>query len=420
MSSDILAVLEYMEKEKGITRADMISAIASAIRTAGEKGETAGQHIQVDINPRTGSLKAWVELVVVDSLSDPKTEIPLEKARRYLENPQLGDIVKKELDPSELGRIAAQTVRQTINQRIRQFEKERIFDDFKGQIGDIVTGVVRRWDRGTLIVDLGKAEAIMPARERIQTEDYAPGERVRALLLNIETTARGPEIILSRASPLFVRKLFELEVGELHDGTVAIKAFAREPGYRTKIAVDAQDPKVDPVGACVGARGGRVKGIVRELAGEKVDVIRYFSQPKAMLEEAIRPAIPRNIRINEAERRIYFEVAESDISLVLGSRGRNAKLISQLMGWRLDITKEMKENSGFEARLQKAVEGISHIKGIEDDLAQRLVAIGITTPDAFEGVTAADLEGAGFSKDEADHILEKVEQFHREKNQRKL
>lgn len=411
MSSEILAVLEYMEKEKGISRADMIAAIAAAIRAAGEKGEMEGQNLQVEINPRTGALKAWTELVVVDSLADPKLEIHIDKAYRYVDSPKLGEIIKKELDPALLGRIAAQTVRQAINQRIRQFEKERIFDEYKGQVGDIVTGTVRRWERGDLVVDLGKAEAIMPPRERIATEDYAPGERIRALLLNIETTPRGPEIILSRAHPQFVRRLFDLEVSELADGTVTIKAFAREPGYRTKIAVDSADTKVDPVGACVGSRGGRVKGIVRELAGEKVDVIRFYTDPRRMLEEAIRPAVPKNIRIDETERRIYFEVAESDISLVLGSKGRNARLISKLMGWRLDITKERQGDSGFEARMQKAVAGISHIPGIADDLAQRLVAIGITSPDAFEGVTAVDLEDAGFSAEEASTILARVAEF---------
>lgn len=415
MSSEILAVLEYMEKEKGIARADMIAAIASAIRAAAEKGETAGQTLEVDINPRTGALKASVCLTVVDSVSDPKTDIHIEKAQRYTDHPKLGDIVHKELDPALLGRIAAQTVRQAINQRIRQFEKERIFDDYKDQVGDIVTGTVRRWERGDLIVDLGKAEATMPPRERVPTEDYAPGERVRALLLNIETTPRGPELILSRASPQFVRRLFELEVGEIADGTVILKAFAREPGYRTKIAVDSADPKVDPVGACVGARGGRVKGIVRELAGEKVDIIRYYEEPRRMLEEAIHPAIAKNVRIDEVERRLYFEVADADIALVLGSRGRNAKLISKLMGWRLDITKEFQEATGFDARIQKAVAGISHIAGIADDVAARLVTIGITSPEAFEGVTASDLEDAGFTADEAAGVLARVAEFNAQK-----
>jgi N utilization substance protein A len=304
-------------------------------------------------------------------------------------------------------------VRQTINQRIRQFEKERIFDDYKDQMGDIVTGIVRRWDRGDLVIDLGKAEAIMPVKERITSEDYAPGDRIRALLLTIESTSRGPEIILSRASAQFVRRLFELEVAELVDGAVTIKAFVREPGYRTKIAVDATDPKVDPVGACVGSRGARVKGIVRELGGEKVDVIHYYEDPRRMLEEAIKPAAVKNLRVNEAERRLYFEVAEADISLVLGSRGRNAKLISKLMGWRLDITKEVAGATGFDVRLQKAVAGIRHLPGMTDALAERLVAIGITGVDAFEGVTAADLEEAGFSSSEVDTILSAVRSKHK-------
>ncbi len=400
-----------MEKEKGIQRSDMIDAISSAIADAAQKGIEAGREIRVEINPRTGALKAWSILNVVDSVSDSTTEIHVEKARQINADAQVGGIVENEVDPSYLGRIAAQTARQAIMQRIRQFEKDRIYDDYKDVVGDIVTGTVRRRERGDLIIDLGKAEAILPPRERVPGEDYSPGESIRCLLLKIEQTNRGPDIILSRANINFVRRLFELEVTEIADGTVKLEAMSREPGYRTKIAVNSTDPKVDPVGACVGARGARVKTIVRELGGEKIDIIRYFSDPVLLLEEALKPAVPKNIKVVEADRRIHFEVAEEDLSIAIGRRGFNAKLTSRLIGWKLDIGKEEKETVGFDEKIAKAMEGINMIPGIEMAIAERLVSIGLISPEAFEGVSSGDLVDAGFTKEESEDVLSKVEAY---------
>src|ERR1043166_929494 len=295
MSSEILSVLEYMEKEKGIPRSDMIATIANALKTAAQKGVNSGQELKIEISPKNGQLKAWAVLKVVDSVSDPKLEIHVEKAQAIKPGVQIGDILEKEINPSELGRIAAQTARQAVMQKLRQFEKDRIYDDYKDQVGNIVTGTVRRRERNDLFIDLGKAEAVMPAKEQVPGEEYQPGEPIRCLVMEIQSTPRGPEIILTRARPKFVRRLFELEVTEVADGTVKIEAFAREPGYRTKIAVTSKDPKVDPVGACVGARGARVKTIVRELGGEKIDIIKYYSDPREMIIEALKPAVPREI-----------------------------------------------------------------------------------------------------------------------------
>lgn len=409
MSNDILTVLEYMEKEKGISREDMIATISAAIKNAALKGVNAGQEIKIEINPKNGALKAWSLLKVVDTVSDPITEIHIAKAAQFGENPQLGDLIEKEIDPSYLGRIAAQTARQAIMQRIRQFEKERIYDDYKGLVGDVVSGIARRKERGDLVVDLGKAEAILPNRERIPGEDYGPGERIRCLLLNIESTPRGPELILSRANIGLVRRLFELEVTEIADGTVTIKSMAREPGYRTKICVDSTEPKVDPVGACVGARGARVKSIVRELGGEKVDIIRYYSDPQRMLEEAIKPAVPHNIRIDEAQRRLYFEVAEDDLSIAIGRRGQNAKLTSRILGWRLDISKLSTGEKSPEAQMRSWVQEMARTFDFQREIAQRVVMGGINSPSAFQGVTQADLIDLGFSEEEAASIMEKVQ-----------
>jgi transcription termination/antitermination protein NusA len=410
MSSEILSVLEYMEKEKGIGREDMIGAISLAIKTAAAKGVNAGQELKVEIDPRTGGLKAWTLLRIVDSVSDPRAEIHLEKAKLINKEAELGGVIEKEIDPAFLGRIAAQTARQAIMQKVRQFEKERIFDDYKDSIGDVVSGVVRRRERNDLIIDLGKAEALLPAREKVHGEDYAPGERIRCLLLAIEQTNRGPELILTRAHPKFIRRLLELEVTEITDGTVVIKALAREPGYRTKIAVASNDKKVDPVGACVGARGARVKSIVRELGGEKIDIIRYFEDPQEMLAEALKPAIPLNVQIDERNKRIHFEVNDRDLSVAIGRRGQNARLTSRLMGWRLDISKE-KIAGGFEDKMERAIAGLNQIPGISDELANRLVAVGLISPDAFSGVELSDLVDAGFTEEEANTILTKVKAF---------
>ena len=411
MSHEILSVLEYMEKEKGIARDAMIQAIASAIASAAQKSINTTNEIRVEINPKSGALKAWNQLEVVDSVSDSQREIHIDKARQMDSEATVGGLIETEVDPAFLGRIAAQAARQAILQRIRQFEKDRIFDDFKDTVGDIVTGTVRRRERGDLLIDLGKAEAILPARERIAGEDYAPGESIRCLLLKIEQSNRGPEIILSRSNINFVRRLFDVEGTEISDGTVKIEAMAREAGYRTKIAVSSTDPKVDPVGACVGSRGTRVKTIVRELGGEKIDIIRYDSDPIRLLEEALKPAVPKDIDLNEAEHRIHFNVIEDDLSIAIGRKGLNAKLTSRLLGWKLDIGKKETEAVGFSQKVAKAVEGINLIPGIEPDIAERLVAIGLVSADAFEGVSSSDLLDAGFSEEEATNVLAKVQNY---------
>ncbi|MBM3842043.1 MAG: transcription termination factor NusA [Verrucomicrobia bacterium] len=405
MSSEILSVLEYMEKEKGIPRAEMIATIANALKTAAQKGISSGQELRIDINPRNGQLQAWCLLKVVDSVSNPRTELHVEKAQALKPGAVIGEVLEKAIDPSSLGRIAAQTARQAVMQRLRQFEKDRIFDDFKDQVGNIVTGTVRRRERNDLFIDLGKAEAVMPAKEQVPGEEYQPGERIRCLLLEIQSTPRGPEIVLSRASPRFVRRLFELEVTEVADGTVKIEAFAREPGYRTKIAVTSTDPKVDPVGACVGARGARVKTIVRELGGEKIDIIKFFADPREMVIEALKPAIPREIVLDEKARRILLRVANDDLAIAIGRKGQNARLTSRLVGWRIDIEEFRAVGADPEGDAKrKLVAGL----GVAEDLALRLVKAGFVSLELFEGVEAADLEGAGFSPEEAALVIQRV------------
>jgi len=408
MSSELLSVLEYMEKERGISRSDMISTITNSIHNAAQKGVHAGQELRIDIDPKSGNMKAWSLLTVTDSVGDQEKEIHVENARKIEPNAQLGDIVEKPIDPSYLGRIAAQTAKQAILQKIREFERERVFDDFKDQIGDIVSGVIHRRDRSDLIIDLGKTEALLPRRERIPRENFNPGDRIRALLLKIETGNRGPSLILSRSSLQFVRRLLDLEVTEISDGTVVIERMSREPGYRTKICVNTTDPKVDPVGACVGARGSRVKSIVRELGGEKIDIIRYFPDIQDQLAEALSPAVPRKIEIDERNHRISFEIAEDDLSVTIGKGGMNAKLTSQLLGWKLDIRRQENTNVTIDQQKEIAAKNLVDEIGVEPSTAMKLVEKGFTSLAAFEGAGTEDLMSMGFTEEESQSIVSKI------------
>ncbi|MCS7008595.1 MAG: transcription termination factor NusA, partial [Chthoniobacterales bacterium] len=326
MNTELLAMLDYLEREKGIQRATLIQAISSALLTASKKSFTGGtRELRIEIDPKTGRIRAIAKLIVVEQVENPHDQISLEKARLTHPNAKIGDEVEVEVTPADFGRIAAQTARQAINQRIRQIEKEMIYSEFKDRTGDIVTGTVRRFNQKDVIVDLGKFEAIMPLRERIRGEEYCVGDRIRAYVLAVENTPRGPEIILSRSHPNFVRRLFELEVSEIHDQTVEIKAVAREPGSRTKVAVYCSDQKVDPVGACVGMRGNRVKNIVRELNNEKVDIIRWSPDPAEFVREALKPCRITAIQVDEPNKTLHVTVHEEDYSQAIGKGGQNAR-----------------------------------------------------------------------------------------------
>ncbi|MDR1433369.1 MAG: transcription termination factor NusA [Puniceicoccales bacterium] len=411
-SNQILSVLEYMEKEKGISRADMIETISEAIRLAALKSVNSGHDVRIEISPKTGNLQAWAIFEVVDSVSDPRTQIHLSKARLLDETAEVGSVVEKEIDPALLGRIAAQTTRQAIMQRIRSFEKEKLYDDFKSSVGDIVSGTVRNFDNGNFYIDVNGAEAIMPASECIRGEELAVGERIRCLLLKLDPASRDAELVLSRGHVNFVRRLLEIEVSEIADGSVIVKGIAREPGYRTKICVDTNDKNIDPVGACVGTRGIRIKSIVRELNGEKIDVVRYDAKPERLLAESMKPAVPKNIRIDHDARRIHFEVSKEDLPVAIGKRGLNAKLTSMMMNWWLDISKEtaaVPEN--FMEKLERAAAGLHGIPGVSDEQAKKLVEIGITDIDAFADVSVEDLVNSGFDGEEAQKVLDNVQKF---------
>ena len=295
-------------------------------------------------------------------------------------------------------------------QRLRQAEKAMIYDEFKDRAGDIVAGTVRRFERSDVIVDLGKFEAIMPSRERVQTEDYNVGDRIRAYVVEVENGARGPEIILSRSHPNFVRRLFEAEVSEIADRTVEIRGIAREAGYRTKVAVHSADSKVDPVGACVGLRGARVKNIVRELNNEKVDIIRWSDDPKEFLKDALKPATisDTKITIDEDEHRIIVRVHEDELSKAIGRRGQNARLTSRLLGWDVKVERDESAHEQFEERVLVAARGLAERLALDEELALGLVRGGMTTVEMVASVDASDIQDViGVGEEEAKSILQK-------------
>src|SRR6188472_2107538 len=304
MNAEFIAMLDYLERERGIKREILLEAVSNALLSASKKSVGSSRDLRIDINRKTGEIRALANLVVVDQISNPQDEIEVSKARKVKSDAQVGEEIDVEVTPKNFGRIAAQTAKQAMMQRIRQAEKEMIYDEFKDRAGEIVSGTVRRFERSDVTIDLGKFEALIPARERVQTEDYNGGDRIRTYVVAVENGARGPEIILSRSHPNFVRRLFETEVSEIADHTVEIKAIAREAGHRTKVAVWSANNKVDPVGACVGMKGARVKNIVRELNNEKVDIIRWSSDVKELVQEALKPAKLRNVTLNENKKSV--------------------------------------------------------------------------------------------------------------------
>lgn len=394
MNQDFLAVLEYMEKEKGINRKVMIEAIQTALVSACKKSFGPAKDVRVELDPKSGKIGAFAALKVVENVTSVAEEIQLIKARQRKIDAQIGDIVEVEVTPKDFGRIAAQVFKQTINQTLRSIEKTMIFDEFKDRAGTIITGTVRRFDRSDVIIDLGKFEGIMPSRERVPTEEYTPGERIRALVLSVDSGLRGPEIILTRSHPDFVRKLLELEVSELHDKAVEIKALAREAGHRTKIAVWSNDEKIDPVGACVGIRGARVKNIVRELNNEKIDLFRWSNNINELVIEALKPAKLKKIEIDEKSKKVAVHVDEENLSLAIGKRGQNARLASKLTGWDIDIQREKSEAIGFEQKIDQAAAGIAELLKIDRDSALQIVKAGFSSIDDLIEQSEEDVIGA--------------------------
>jgi N utilization substance protein A len=340
MNKDLIAIFEYLEREKGIKREIVINAISDSLRAAARKSiKGLGEKVTVEIHPKTGEIEVFTQKKIVEKVMIPSEEISLEEARTMEPECQVGQWLEISITPEDFGRIAAQAARQVITQKLKGAERDVIYEEYRHRIGEIISGTVKRFIRGrTIVVDLGKVEAILPERNYPKLERYNPGEKVQALLLEVrDTDAGGAEVILTRSHPEFVEQLFILEVPELHDKTVAIEKIVREPGYRTKLAVVSYDPKVDPVGTCVGVRGTRIKNIIRELNNEKIDVVPYSDDPVQLLQNLLAPAEIRKMKVYDD--RIWMVVMDEDYPIVIGKKGMNARLIGQLIGKEIDVQK---------------------------------------------------------------------------------
>jgi len=414
MTNDIVALIEYYEKEKGIDRAKVVAALEFAFISAYRKmvpGAEAIETLRAEVNTRKGETRIFAALTVVpdEEHTDKFNQVPLSLAIKKDPEAKAGDIQEFNVTPKDFGRIAVQTAKQTMMQRLRQAEKEMIYEEFKDRAGDIVSGTVRRFERNDVMVDLGKFEGIMPNRERVQGEDYNIGDRIRAYVLAVENEGRGPEIILSRSHPNFVRRLFEAEVNEISDRTVEIRGIAREAGFRTKVAVWSNDPKVDPVGACVGMRGARVKNIVRELNNEKVDIIRWSEDPREFVREALKPAELRSITVDEQAKVVHVTVDEIDLSKAIGRKGQNARLSSRLMGWDVQVRRDESKEEQFKEKIGGAAHTLGEQLGITDEAAGKLTLAGGFTPELVVDMPADYIAAAlEIPEDEAEAILQRA------------
>ena len=425
MTNDIKALIDYYEREKGLSREKILLALESAFLSAYRKmvpGSGSINYLRAEINVDKGKVRIFADLEVVpdEEYSDKFNQIPLSLAVKLDRNAVLHDLLPTNITPKGFGRIAVQTARQTMLQKLLDAEKEMLYDEFKDRAGDLVTGTIRRFEKGDIFVDLGKFEGVMTSRERVPNEDYSGGDRMRFYVVEVRTEARGPEVILSRSHPNLVRRLFESEVVEIGDQTVEIHGIAREAGYRTKVAVISHDDKVDPVGACVGMRGARVKNIVRELNNEKVDILEWTEDPVIFVREALSPVEPREITVDEEAKKIFVIVQDDkDLSKAIGRRGQNARLTSRLMGWDVQVRvfdvqeAEKRQNQAAAEEVmrqcQAAAKTLSEQLEIPEETAMGLVTMGGTDLVALTGFEASDIaESMGIPAEEAAQILDKA------------
>jgi N utilization substance protein A len=414
MTNDIVALIEYYEKEKGIDRNKIVAALEFSFVSAYRKmvpGADAIETLRAEVDTKKGNTKIFAALNVCadGEQTDKFNEVPFSIAQKKNPEIEVGGVLEFNVTPKDFGRIAVQTAKQTMMQRLRQAEKEMIYEEFKDRAGDVVSGTVRRFERNDVMIDLGKFEGIMPNRERVQGEDYNIGDRIRCYVLAVENEGRGPEIILSRSHPNFVRRLFEAEVNEISDRTVEIRAIARESGFRTKVAVWSNDPKVDPVGACVGMRGARVKNIVRELNNEKVDIIRWSEDPAELVREALKPAELITISVNKEEKVVLVTVSEEDLSKAIGRKGQNARLSSRLMGWDVQVRKDETKEEQFKEKIGVVAHSLGEQLGITDEVAEKLTLFGGVSAEMIVDMPVEFLTSSlELSTEEAEAILERA------------
>jgi len=422
---DLMQVIDQIGREKGIEKAVLIDAVGAAILSASRKSlplAQAAMDLRVDFDAKTSQFMLYAVKTVVEAVTNPKLETSLEEAQQINPGVQIGDEVRSPVPvPAQsFGRIAAQTAKQVIIQRVREAERDSVFQTFKEKEGELVHGLVQRVIKGSVILNIGKAEAILPQREQLPREEFRVGDRVRAFILDVKKTTKGSQIVVSRTHPGFVKRLFELEVPEIYEGIVEVRAAAREAGERAKIAVASKDSNVDPVGACVGYRGARVQAIVRELQGEKIDIIPWREDPAAFVKAALAPAEVQRVTADSETRSLRVVVADDQLSLAIGKRGQNARLAAKLVGWKVDIksTAELQREAqvalsgllGAEPRPEAppteepedAVRTLVELPGVGDRIAGRLVAAGFTdlrslaeaTPESLQAVDGIGVKSA--------------------------
>ncbi|CAF23486.1 MULTISPECIES: transcription termination factor NusA [Candidatus Protochlamydia] len=419
MNKDLIAIFEYLEREKGIKRELVISAIEESLQAAARKSVSGASNVTVTIHPKTGNIDVYCEKEIVDDVEVPSQEISLLAAREIDPDAEIGQFIDIVVTPKDFGRIAAQKARQIITQKLRGAERDVIYEEYRHRINELISGTIKRFVRGSnLIIDLGKVEAILPTREYPKTEKYQVGEKVLALVLEVKDTENGgAEVILSRSHPEFVKQLLVQEVPEVSDGTIIIDKIVRDAGYRTKLTVRSTDLKVDPVGACVGMRGNRVKNIVRELHNEKIDIIPFSNDPIELLQNALSPIEIRKINLNEEDGIISIVVEDDDFAAVIGKKGMNARLNSRLIGYDLEVQRMTDYNRAMAIERNELAatddptldQPLVGIEGINSLIFDHLVDAGYHTLKSLLTATPKELAAIpGISLEMADKILEQI------------
>lgn len=370
MSAELILALEQIEKEKGVDKEVLIEAIEAALISAYKRNFGSSQNVKVTIDRVSGDVKVFALKRVTDIPENDLSEISLEDAKKVNKKLEIDDTAEIEVTPRKFGRIAAQTAKQVVVQRIREAERGIIFNEFYNKESDIVTGIIQRSERKNVIIDLGKTEAIIAPAEQTPGEEYRFNDRIKTYIIEVKKTTKGPQIMVSRTHPGLVKRLFELEVPEIHDGTVEIKSISREPGSRTKIAVFSKDDNVDPVGACVGQKGTRVQAIVDELRGEKIDIIKWSSNPEEYISASLSPAKVIRVDVNEGEKSAKVTVPDYQLSLAIGKEGQNARLAAKLTGWKIDIKSESQLRATIEQQLLNYNEDYVENDIAEDDIIE--------------------------------------------------
>jgi N utilization substance protein A len=409
---ELLLVADAVAREKSIDRDEVLEAMEQAIQKAGRAKYGHEKDIRATIDRKTGDvrLSRWTE--VVEAAENEDTQIPLHIALKFKPEIKLGEFIVDPLPPIDFGRIAAQTAKQVIVQRVREYERKRQFGEFKDRVGEIINGVVKRTEYGNLMVDLGRAEALLRRDELIARESFRNGDRVRAYIYDVREEPRGPQIFLSRTHPGFLAKLFAQEVPEIYDGIIEIKAVARDPGSRAKMAVISRDSSIDPVGACVGMRGSRVQAVVQELQGEKIDIIPWSAQAATFVVNALAPAEVTKVVMEEETGRVEVVVPDSQLSLAIGRRGQNVRLASQLTRWDIDILTEAEESDRRKEEFRRRSGLFTEALDVDDVIAELLVTEGFTTLEELAYTPMEELaEIEGFDENVAGELIRRAEEF---------